>query len=279
MTNLKVTLLSGEAVSRLGQGTWSMGEDKSYFKDEVKAIRHGLELGINLIDTAEMYGEGGAEEVVGEALQGKRQEAFIVSKVYPYNASRQGAVKACENSLKRLKTDVIDLYLLHWRGSIPLNETVEAFESLVEDGKIRYWGISNFDTSDMEELFGLPVGQQAQTNQVLYNLQNREVEWSLYPWCQKRHIPLMAYCPLGQGDLVKNKTLKAIAGRHNATAAQIALAWLLTKEDVISIPKAVRLEHIKENQQALNIKLTQEDLQFLEQKFPAPKKSVALAMV
>jgi diketogulonate reductase-like aldo/keto reductase len=274
-----VKLPSGEPVSRLGLGTWEMGVDKRRAQEEVRAIRTGLDLGMNLIDTAEMYGEGGAEEMLGEALNGRRDEVFLISKVYPHNAGRKAAIQACERSLKRLKMETIDLYLLHWRGTVPLHETVEAFESLVKAGKIRYWGVSNFDTSDMEELFSLPGGNEVQTNQVLYNLQQREMEWSLYPLCQKRRIPIMAYCPLGQGALAKNKVLQSIAKQHQATAAQIALAWLLRKEDIISIPKAVKLEHLQQNAQALEIQLSKEDILLLEQTFPGPKKPVTLEII
>lgn len=275
----EVTLPNGEKVSRLGQGTWCMGEDKARFSDEVAAIRYGLELGMNLIDTAEMYGEGGAEEVVGEAIKSCRSDVYLVSKVYPHNAGRKNAIAACERSLKRLGTDCLDLYLLHWRGNVPLAETVDVFETLVRDGKIRAWGVSNFDTSDMEELLSLPNGKNVQTNQVLYNLKDREAEWSLMPFCDKCSIPLMAYCPLGQGDLSKHETLSEIASRYRATAAQIALAWLLKMENVVSIPKAIQHAHILQNLQALDITLHEDDMALLEKTFPAPKKQVVLGTV
>lgn len=272
-------LPSGENISRLGQGTWRMGENPAWFEDEVRALRIGLDLGLTLIDTAEMYGEGGAEEVVAQAIQNRRDEVFIVSKVYPHNAGGEDLTQACERSLKRLKTDRIDLYLLHWRGGIPLSETVEGFESLKRHGKIRHWGVSNFDTPDMEELFGFPQGGRAQTNQVLYNLRQREMEWSLQPWCHQRGIPLMAYCPLGQGELSSDRTLKTLAERHQATPAQIALAWLLMREDVIAIPKAVQASHIRENVQALELRLTSDDLAELDRAFPPPRTATSLETV
>lgn len=256
-----------------------MGEDKARFGDEVAALRYGLDLGIDLIDTAEMYGEGAAEEVVGEAVRGRRGETFIVSKVYPHNAGLKSAVAACERSLKRLGTDYIDLYLLHWRGNIPLSETVDVFETLAKDGKIRSWGVSNFDTPDMEELLSLPNGGQVQTNQVLYNLKNREAEWSLFPFCDQRLVPVMAYCPLGQGDLSQDETLREIASHYQVTAAQVALAWLLEKENVISIPKAVKQSHIRENLEALQLVLSDGDCAKLDRRFPMPQKPVELATV
>ncbi|WP_292155365.1 aldo/keto reductase, partial [Mesorhizobium sp.] len=247
-SKIRTTFLpSGEAVPVLGQGTWKMGEDGRRRADEAAALRLGLDLGITLIDTAEMYAGGGAEEVVAEAIAGRRDETFLVSKVLPSNASRAGVKRACENSLKRLATDRIDLYLLHWPGSVPLSETIEAFEALKAAGKIRHWGVSNFDTDEMEELVGLPSGANVQTNQVLYNLSRRGPEFDLAPWSLERGIPLMAYSPVEQGALARNARLDAVAARHNATAAQVALAWVMAQKGVVAIPKASRQEHVRQN--------------------------------
>jgi len=272
-------LPSGEIVPVLGQGTWKMGEDRRRRADEVAALKLGLDLGITLIDTAEMYASGGAEEVVAEAIDGRRDEAFLVSKVLPSNASRAGVKRACESSLKRLATDRIDLYLLHWPGSVPLSETVEAFEALKTEGKIRYWGVSNFDTDEMEDLAGLPNGGNVQTNQVLYNLSRRGPEFDLAPWCVKRGIPLMAYSPVEQGALARNARLEAVAARHNATAAQVALAWAMAQEGVIAIPKAGRQDHVRQNAAALNIELTAEDFAELDRGFPPPTRKRGLEMI
>ncbi|AZO34958.1 MAG: aldo/keto reductase [Mesorhizobium sp.] len=272
-------LPSGEAVPVLGQGTWKMGEDRRRRADEVAALKLGLDLGITLIDTAEMYASGGAEEVVAEAIAGRRDETFLVSKVLPTNASRAGVKRACENSLKRLSTDRIDLYLLHWPGSVPLSETVEAFETLKREGKIRHWGVSNFDTDEMEELVGLPSGSNVQTNQILYNLSRRGTEFDLAPWSLKRGIPLMAYSPVEQGALARNARLEAVASRHNATAAQIALAWVMAQPGVIAIPKAGRQEHVRQNAAALDIKLTPEDFAELDRVFPPPTRRRGLEMI
>jgi diketogulonate reductase-like aldo/keto reductase len=263
----------------LGQGTWKMGEDRRRRADEVSALKLGLDLGITLIDTAEMYASGGAEEVVAEAIAGRRDETFLVSKVLPSNASRAGVERACEASLKRLSTDRIDLYLLHWPGSVPLSETVEAFESLKAQGKIRYWGVSNFDTDEMEDLVGLPSGGNVQTNQVLYNLSRRGPEFDLAPWCAERGIPLMAYSRVEQGVLARNARLDAIAARHKATAAQIALAWGMAQQGVIAIPKASRQEHVRQNAAALDIKLTAQDFADLDRAFPSPTRKRGLEMI
>ncbi|WP_027052649.1 aldo/keto reductase [Mesorhizobium erdmanii] len=272
-------LPSGEAVQVLGQGTWKMGENVSRRTDEVNALKLGLDLGIKLIDTAEMYASGGAEEVVAQAIAGRRAETFLVSKVLPSNASRAGVQRACENSLKRLATDRIDLYLLHWPGSVPLSETVEGFEALKRAGKIRHWGVSNFDTEEMEGLAGLPDGGHVQTNQVLYNLVRRGLEFDLAPWSRKRGIPLMAYSPVEQGALARNARLDAVAARHNATAAQIALAWVMHQEGVIAIPKASSQEHVRQNFAALDIKLTSQDLAELDRAFPPPTRKRGLEMI
>ncbi|TPJ82743.1 aldo/keto reductase [Mesorhizobium sp. B2-6-2] len=272
-------LPSGETVPVLGQGTWKMGEDRRRRADDVAALKLGLDLGMKLIDTAEMYADGGAEEVVAQAIAGRRDETFLVSKVLPSNASRAGVKRACESSLKRLATDRIDLYLLHWPGSVPLSETVEAFEALKSQGKIRHWGVSNFDTDEMEDLVGLPSGANVQTNQVLYNLSRRGPEFDLAPWCVKRGIPLMAYSPVEQGALARNARLEAVAARHNATAAQIALAWAMAQEGVIAIPKAARQEHVRQNAAALDIQLTAEDFAELDRAFPPPTRKRGLEMI
>lgn len=273
------TLPSGEAIAVLGQGTWKMGEDSRHRAGEVEALKLGLDLGVTLIDTAEMYAGGGAEEVVAEAIAGRRDETFLVSKVLPSNASRAGVQRACENSLKRLRTDRIDLYLLHWPGSVPLAETVAAFEALKNAGKIRHWGVSNFDTDEMEELVGLADGDNVQTNQVLYNLVRRGIEFDLAPWSRERGIPLMAYSPVEQGSLARNARLDAVAARHNATAAQTALAWVMHQQGVIAIPKASSQDHVRQNVAALDIALTQQDIADLDQAFPPPNRKRGLEMI
>ncbi|MER8848836.1 MULTISPECIES: aldo/keto reductase [Mesorhizobium] len=278
-TTRTTKLPSGDAVQVLGQGTWKMGEDARRRAGEVNALKLGLDLGMTLIDTAEMYASGGAEEVVAEAIAGRREELFLVSKVLPSNASRAGVPAACEKSLKRLRTDRIDLYLLHWPGSVPLAETVEAFEALKKAGKIRHWGVSNFDTDEMEELTGLGAGGNVQTNQVLYNLSRRGPEFDLVPWSRERGIPLMAYSPVEQGALARNSRLDAIAARHNATPAQIALAWVMHQDGVIAIPKASSQEHVRQNFAALDIKLTSGDLADLDRAFPPPTRKRGLEMI
>jgi diketogulonate reductase-like aldo/keto reductase len=273
-----VTLKSGDKVPVLGLGTWRMGERKGERAAEVAAIRLGLELGITLIDTAEMYGDGGAEEAIAEAIAGRRDGLFVVSKVYPHNASRAGTVAACERSLKRLKTDRLDLYLLHWRGSVPLAETVEAFEKLRQAGKIRSWGVSNFDTGDMAELAGLPQGGSCAANQVLYHLGSRGIEWQLLDACRKAEAMVMAYSPLGQGPLLRKPALKAVADKHGTDPAAIALAWVLRQPGVVAIPKAVRAEHVRANMKALDVKLDADDLKALDAAFPPPRRAVPLDM-
>ena len=257
-----------------------MGEKKKAHADEVAALRLGIDLGMTLIDTAEMYGEGGAEKVVADAIAGQRDRVFVVSKVYPHNASRTELPKACERSLKRLRIDAIDLYLLHWRGDVPLVETVEAFEKLRSKGKIRRWGVSNFDVEDMEELLATENGSFCATNQVLYNLENRETEFDLLPWSQRNKIPIMAYSPVGHGrGLLNNATLKKIAKRHNATPTQIALAWVLRQPGVIAIPKASNKAHVRENAQSTDLELTKGDLTEIDRAFPPPKSKQPLAML
>ncbi|MFQ5785327.1 MAG: aldo/keto reductase [Alphaproteobacteria bacterium] len=274
-----VTLPSGESVPTLGLGTWRMGESAGARKAEVAALRAGIDLGLTLIDSAEMYGEGDAEKVVGEAVAGRRDEVFLVSKVYPHNATRDGAVAACERSLRRLGTDRLDLYLLHWRGDVPLGETIEAFEALVTAGKIRYFGVSNFDTADMDELFALCGGSDAATDQVLYNLLRRGVEWDLIPWCRKRGLPVMAYTPLGEGRLDRHPALAAIAERHGAAPLQIVLAWLLREDGVIAIPKAASIAHLRENRAALDLRLSADDLVEIDRAFPPPVHAEPLVML
>jgi diketogulonate reductase-like aldo/keto reductase len=275
----QIALPDGETVPAYGQGTWHMGESRGRHADEVKALRLGIDLGITLIDTAEMYGSGVAEEIVAEAVQGDRDKLFIVSKVLPYNASAKGTVAACENSLKRLKTDRIDLYLLHWRGSHPFAETLAGFERLQRDGKIRHHGVSNFDRDDMEEWAGLAGGAAVASNQVLYNLTRRGPEFDLIPWCRERNISIMAYSPIEQGRMLGHKALAEVAGRHGATPAQVALAWLLRQDGMMVIPKASRPEHVRENLGALDLKLTDDDLATLDRAFPPPRGRSSLGML
>ena len=274
-----VTLPGGERVPALGQGTWHMGEDRRRIAEEAAAVRVGIELGMTLIDTAEMYGGGGAEEMVARAVDGLRDQLFIVSMVYPHNASRSGVVAACERSLGRLRTDRIDLYLLHWRGSVPLAETIEGFERLKRDGKIRYHGVSNFDRDDMAQWVALQGGETVAANQVLYNLSRRGPEWDLIPWCRERGIAIMAYTPLGQGSMLGNRALAEVARRRNATPAQIALAWLLRQDGTIVIPKAARADHMRENRGALDVVLSEEDLAALDRAFPPPRRKSSLGML
>ena len=280
-----VQLPDGTRVPVLGQGTWSMGEKKSAHATEVAALRLGIDLGMTLIDTAEMYGGGGAEEVVGDAIEGQRDRVFIVTKAYPHNASRTGLPKACERSLKRLRTDTIDLYLLHWREKTPpLEETVETFEKLRSTAKIKRWGVSNFDVDDLEDLWSITNGSNCATNQVLYNLENREIEFDLLPRLTDHRSPftcaVMAYSPVGHGrGLLGNATLKKIAKRHDATAAQIALAWVLRQPDVIAIPKASDKNHVRDNAGSIDIKLTKQDLADLDQEVPPPNSKRSLPML
>jgi diketogulonate reductase-like aldo/keto reductase len=273
------TLQAGEQVPVLGQGTWNMGDRSDRRTEEINALRAGLDCGMRLIDTAEMYGDGAAEDLVGEAISGRRDDAFIVSKVLPQNASRRGTVKACEQSLRRLGTGHIDLYLLHWRGPVPLDETLQAFDQLLRDGKIRHWGVSNFDIDDMAELAALPATTPPATNQILYNLTRRGVEYDLLPWSSSRSMPLMAYSPLEQNRLLDKPALQEIAARHGATPAQIALAWVLRQPDMIAIPKAGTAEHVMQNYKALEIQLTAADLAALDIAFPAPAAPQPLEMI
>jgi diketogulonate reductase-like aldo/keto reductase len=274
-----ITLPGGELVPALGQGTWHMGDNRRRAAEEEEALRLGIDLGMTLIDTAELYGSGTAEEIVAAAASGRRDQLFIVSKVMPQNASHAGVIAACERSLKRLATDRIDLYLLHWRGSTPLAETLAGFEELQRAGKIRYHGVSNFDRRDIEEWAGLSGGASVAADQVLYNLSHRGPEWDLVPWCRERGIAIMAYTPLGQGQMLRDKTLAEIARRHDATPAQIALAWLLRQPGTIVIPKAARLDHMRENRGALDITLDDADLAAIDRAFPPPRRKTALGML
>lgn len=275
MRTLRLT--DGTEVPVIGQGTWHMGERPSETAREVAALQLGIELGMTLIDTAEMYAEGGAETVVGKALPGRRERVFLVSKVYPHNASRNGVAAACERSLRRLGTDRLDLYLLHWRGQYPLEETVEAFERLKVQGKILRWGVSNFDVDDME---ALPRVADCATNQVLYNPSERGIEFDLLPWCQARNMPVMAYCPVGEGGrLLRHPALLDVARRLGASPAQIALAWELRQPGVIAIPKAVEHEHVRANAAAAELSLSEEELAIIDTAFAPPARKQALHMV
>jgi aldehyde reductase len=274
-----VTLPSGATVPALGQGTWNMGEQRGARAEELAALRLGLDLGLTLIDTAEMYGEGAAEELVGETVAGRRDQAFIVSKVYPHNASRKGTVAACERSLKRLRTDRIDLYLLHWRGNIALEESMEALRGLQQAGKILHYGVSNLDLADMRELWSLEAGRGAAVNQLLYNLSRRGIEWDLLPWMREHKLPLMAYSPIEQARLVRHAGLKEFAKRHGITPAQAALAWLLDRDDVIVIPKTGQRERVRENHGALAVRLDAAQRAELDALFPPPKGPRPLEML
>ncbi len=276
---MKTIRLRGQKeIPILGQGTWRMGEKASQKQMEIDALKLGIDLGMTLIDTAEMYGEGGAEKIVSEAIALRREEIYLVSKFYPHNASYDGVIAACDRSLSRLKTDYLDLYLLHWRGSVPLSETLSGLQHLKQAGKILDYGVSNFDTDDMEEAESNPGGKEIVTNQVLYNLMRRGIEWDLLPWCKKRGIPIMAYSPVEQRAFVSDSKLNNIAAKHNATSTQIALSWLLHQDNVISIPKATNPNHVRENRAALDIELTEEDLQQLERAYKPPSRKMSLAM-
>ena len=280
-----VTLPDGTRLPALGLGTWHLGESATTRVAEVAAVRLALELGYRVLDTAEMYGEGGAEEVLGQALAEAlragtvtREQVFVVSKVYPHNARRAGVVAACERSRRRLRLDRIDLYLLHWPGPYPLRDTVAGFEALQAGGLIRHWGVSNFDTDDMTQLSAVPGGARCAANQVYYSPSTRGAEFDLLPWQRTRSMPLMAYCPLDQGDLAHDPVLQAVAERHDATASQVALAWLIARGGVMPIPKAVREPHLRANLAAADLALNEADLSEIERRFPAPKRKQVLAM-
>ena len=274
MSPIRSTKLpGGESVPVLGQGTWRMGDDKSKRTKEVAALRLGIELGMTLIDTAEMYANGGAEKVVGEAIEGRRDEVFVVSKFYPQNATRERMAAACDRSLRRLGIEQIDLYLLHWRGDVPLKETLAGFDDLLEAKKIRYAGVSNFDVDDMQELTRLKDGlERIVTNEVLFNLERRGAEWDLLPWMRQRHRPVIAYSPVEEGLLAHpHPVLKRVAERHDATPVQVALAWAIREDGVIAIPKSADPKHVRENRGAADIKLTKKDLEELDESFPSPE--------
>jgi diketogulonate reductase-like aldo/keto reductase len=276
-----ISISDGERIPVLGQGTWRMGEKQQARKDEVTALRLGIDLGMTLIDTAEMYGDGGAEEVVADGIKGQRDRVFVVTKVYPHNASRTELPKACERSLERLRIDAIDLYLLHWRErNTQLAETVEVFEKLRAAGKIKRWGVSNFDVDDMKELSSVKDGRNCAANQVLYNLKNREIEFDLLPWSQKNKVLIIAYSPVEHGrGLLENATLEKIAKRHDATTSQVALAWVLRQPGVIAIPKASNDRHVRDNARSVDMRLTKENLAELDQEFPPPKSRKSLPML
>lgn len=274
-----VALPSGERVPAFGMGTWMLGDHRAARNEELAALRLGLDAGATLIDTAEMYGDGRSEELVGAAIEGRRETVFLVSKVLPHHATRRGTVAACEASLRRLGTDRIDLYLLHWRGRVPLAETVEAFTALRQAGKIRHWGVSNFDLADMEELWSLPDGAAVATNQVLFNLARRGVEWDLAPWLLQRRIPMIAYSPIEQAKLARNARLAVLAKVNGMTAAQVALSWLLDKDNVIVIPRTGRQQGMRENLGALEHRLTPAQSAELERLFPPPSGKRALEML
>ena len=273
-----ISLPSGETVPALGQGTWKMGDYERKRAEEVRTLQAGIDLGLTLLDTAEMYADGVAEEITGEAIRGRRDGLFIVSKVLPSHASHEQTVRAAERSLKRLGTDRIDLYLLHWRGGYGLDDTISGFEALQKAGKIRHWGVSNFDVDDMEELLSLG-GKAVTTNQVLYNLSRRGIEYDLLPWQARHKVPVMAYSPIEQGRLASHRALQNIADAHGKTAAQIALAFVLAQPNVIAIPKAGTVEHVRQNAEAAEIVLSAEDMAALDAAFPPPKRKSHLEMI
>lgn len=273
-----VTLPAGERVPAFGMGTWYVGEDPASRAEEIATLRLGLDLGAHLIDTAEMYGEGLAEQLVGEAIAGRRDEVFLVSKVYPHNATRSGTTKACDRSLRRLRTDRIDLYLLHWRDAVPLAETLDAFMALQQAGKIRHYGVSNLDVADMEELWTLPGGLDVQTDQVLYNLARRGIEWDLLPRLREHGVPVMAYSPIERKALADEPRLIAFGRRYRMTPAQVAIAWLLRHDDIIVIPKTSNRQHLREDIRALDMRLTPEQLAELDSMFPPPYGARPLEM-
>ncbi|MFJ4030622.1 aldo/keto reductase [Streptomyces griseoluteus] len=273
-----IALPSGEEISALGQGTWYLGEDPDRREQEIAALRLGVDLGMTVVDTAEMYGDGAAEELVGEALQGRREEIFLVSKVLPGHADRRGTVAACEASLRRLRAERLDLYLLHWRGRWPLEETLAGFTDLMEAGKIRYWGVSNLDVAAMTELIALPGGDAVAVDQVLYNLSRRGIEWDLLPWCREAGVTVMAYSPIEQGRLLGTEALGAVARALGATPAQVALAWVL-RQGVAAIPRSGSPDHVRENRGAVDLRLPSEALDILDRAFPPPSGPTPLEML
>jgi diketogulonate reductase-like aldo/keto reductase len=280
-----ILLANSTKIPKLGQGTWFMGEQKIKEKDEIASLQLGIELGMTLIDTAEMYGDGGAERLVSKAIMNyDRNQLSIVSKVYPHNAGRRNIFRACDNSLRRLKTDYLDLYLLHWRGSIPLEETVECMEELISQGKIKNWGVSNFDTKDMKELFSVPNGNRCAINQVLYHLGSRGIEYDLIPWMKVNNIPIMAYSPLAQAGslrrgMINNNTVKEIAQRKEITPMQVLLAFVLQHDNIVAIPKSGTPQHTKINAETINISFSEEELERLDKEFPAPNHKTHLDII
>ena len=274
-----VTFPNGSIVPALGQGTWGMGEGLSPADIEADSLRAGLDLGLKLIDTAEMYGNGGSERVVGKALAGRRDDAFVVSKVLPSHASRKGTIEACERSLKNLKIEKIDLYLLHWQSSVPLSETVEALEKLVTQGKIGAWGVSNFDTALMQNLAQIAPKGHIATNQILYNLSRRGPEFDLIPWCEDHNIPVMAYAPIEQGRIMKNHDLLDLAGKLNVAPSVLALAWVIRNRLMIAIPKTSSIKHLRENTKALDLTLDHDVLQRLDKIFLPPIRKQPLEVI
>ena len=285
MSENKITLKNGMQMPRLGMGTWMLGEHNTIYQQELKALRAGMDAGFTLIDTAEMYGNGLSEQLIGEAIQGyDREKLFLVSKVYPYNAGRPAIYDSIDQTLRNLKTDYLDMYLLHWRGSIPLEETVDSMEELVKKGKIRSWGVSNLDTVDMEELFAIPKGDNCQVDQVLYHLGSRGVEYDLMPWLEEHNTALMAYCPLAQAgslrrELLKNQAVQKVARERGITEMQVLLGFVLHKQNVIAIPRSGRKEHVLQNWEMQEIQLTEEEYCLLDQVFPAPKRKTYLDIV
>ncbi|WP_438851617.1 aldo/keto reductase [Brevundimonas nasdae] len=278
MTRL-VTFADGTTVPALGQGTWEMGDDPAWRDAEQQALERGIDLGMTLIDTAELYGDGRSERLVGEVITGRRDEVFIVSKVRPENASEMKMMLSCEKSLERLGIDRIDLYLLHWEGRVPLEETVDAFRELVDEGMIARWGVSNLDLRTMERLMQIEGAEDCAANQLLYNLGSRGIEYDLLPWMQSRDMPMMAYSPLGRGGLLEHPLIVDIADRHSAEPAQVALAAVLRNDGIIAIPKAASAEHVEANADALEIQFDIEDLERLDQAFPPPTQETPLEMI
>jgi diketogulonate reductase-like aldo/keto reductase len=279
LTTRAVELSSGEAIPALGMGSWHLGQGRHPPEVEIEAIQTGLDVGMTVVDTAEMYGSGESERLIGKAIAGRRDEVFLVSKVMPHHATFDGTIAACKASLRRLDTDRLELYLLHWRARVPLEETVRAFEELKRTGLIRRWGVSNFDITDMIELLELPGGDAVETDQVLYNLAHRGIEWNLLPWAHERHMPLMAYSPIGQGRLVNDPVLRFIGKRHKATAAQVALAWVISHPGVCAIPEAGTPKHVRENFGAGKVILGQDDVVEIDAAFPPPTHPVALEVI
>jgi diketogulonate reductase-like aldo/keto reductase len=279
LTKRAVALPSGETIPVLGMGTWHLAEGRHPPEVEIDALRTGLDLGMTLVDTAELYGEGASEWLVGRAIAGRRDDVFLVSKVLPSHATHDGTIAACEGSLRRLGTDRIDLYLLHWRGAVPLDETIDAFEELKRTGLIRHWGVSNFDIGDMTQLVERAAGRAAETDQVLYNLTRRGIEWNLLPWCQQHGMPIMAYSPIEQGRLLGHPVLRGIGRRHRATSAQVALAWVISHPGVSAIPEAGTPKHVRENFEALQVVLGPDDVMQLDGAFPPPPRPVPLEVL